>query len=129
MTGVQTCALPIFLSLALFSLAYMYFLFLTEVYWRGDTGTLQLGVVTLGVVLTLVALHHTKRQPGYVRPSPAHAHSTVTYHSPLPDRDPALGGAHEVVIAHRAGSSERSEEEMERRDAGGRQDEGWRTGE
>ncbi|XP_046879314.1 palmitoyltransferase ZDHHC23-B [Hypomesus transpacificus] len=114
-----------FLSLALFSLAYMYFLFLSEVYWRGDTGLLQLGVVTLGMVLTLVALHHTKRQPGYVRPSPAHAHSTVTYHSPPPDRDPAFNGAHEVVIAHRAGSSERPEEEMKQREEGAEGQGGW----
>lgn len=102
-----------FLSLALFSLAYMYYLFLTEVFLRGDVGLPQLGVVTLGVVLTVAALTHTKRDPGYVCPNPAHVHSTVTYHSPPLDREPAHPSSvsearQEVVLANRAGLSERT---------------------
>ena len=58
-----------FLTLALYSLAYMYYLFLTEIVPRGDVSHLQLGTVTLGVVLTLVSLIHTKRGPGLVKPS------------------------------------------------------------
>ncbi|XP_021475990.1 palmitoyltransferase ZDHHC23 isoform X2 [Oncorhynchus mykiss] len=65
-----------FLSLALFSLGYMYYLFLTEVFPRGGVGLTQLGTVTLGVALTLASLIHTKREPGYVRPHTADIHST-----------------------------------------------------
>ncbi|KAM4606249.1 palmitoyltransferase ZDHHC23-B [Polymixia lowei] len=98
-----------FLSLALFSLAYMYWLFITEVFPRGDVGLAQLGVVTLGLVLTLAALTRTKKEPGVVRPNQADVHSTVTYHGPLVDRDPALSGAGRGVVttlANRAGSPE-----------------------
>uniref|UniRef100_A0A8D3BKZ6 Palmitoyltransferase n=1 Tax=Scophthalmus maximus TaxID=52904 RepID=A0A8D3BKZ6_SCOMX len=42
-----------FLSMALFSLAYMYFLFITEVLPRGDVGLAQLSVLTVGLFLTL----------------------------------------------------------------------------
>ncbi|XP_045923660.1 palmitoyltransferase ZDHHC23-B isoform X1 [Micropterus dolomieu] len=98
-----------FLSLALFSLAYMYYLFITEVLPHGDVGLVQLAVVTVGVVLTLVALFHTKREPGIVQPNQDDVHSTVTYYSPLADRDPALnGGRQDVTVANRAGSSEQA---------------------
>lgn len=108
-----------FLSLALFSLGYMYYLFLTEVYPRGNVGVPQLGVVTLGMVFTLVALYHTKGEPGYVRPNPTHVHSTVTYHTSPPNRDPLLNGGHqELVITNRGLSSECSEEEMKQREDG-----------
>lgn len=101
-----------FLSLALFSLFYMYYLFLTEVVPRGDVTNVQLGIITLGMVLTLVALVHTKKGPGYVKPSPADTHSTVTYHSPPPDRDPAYhnGSWHQVVIANRTSPAEQGAE-------------------
>ncbi|TSK98431.1 Palmitoyltransferase ZDHHC23 [Bagarius yarrelli] len=101
-----------FLSLALFSLFYMYYVFLTEVVPRGDVTNLQLGVITLGVALTLAALLHTKKGPGYVKPSPADTHSTVTYHSLPPDVDPAYhnGSQHQVVIASRAGPGEQGAE-------------------
>lgn len=56
-----------FLSLALFSLAYMYYLFLTEILPRGDVSNLQLVTATTGMVLTLISLVHTKRGPGFVR--------------------------------------------------------------
>lgn len=105
-----------FLSLALFSLAYMYYMFITDVLPRGDVGLVQLAVVTVGVILTLVALVHTKREPGIVRPNQEAIHSTVTYYSPLAERDPALnGGRHDVTmtVANRAGSSEQVEVEKE----------------
>ncbi|XP_010898155.1 palmitoyltransferase ZDHHC23 [Esox lucius] len=73
-----------FLSLALFSLAYMYFLFVTEILPRGDVSHQQLVAVTTGVVLTLVSLLRTKRAPGFVRPSPSDVHAT----SPVPSQPP-----------------------------------------
>ncbi|XP_030648965.1 palmitoyltransferase ZDHHC23-A [Chanos chanos] len=57
-----------FLSLALFSLAYMYYLFLTEILPRGDVDNLQLVTVTTGMILTLVSLVRTKMGPGFVQP-------------------------------------------------------------
>ncbi|XP_076868796.1 palmitoyltransferase ZDHHC23-B [Brachyhypopomus gauderio] len=99
-----------FLSLALFSLFYMYYVFLTEVVSRGDVSYLQLGVVTTGMALTLVALVHTKRGPGYVRPHPSNTHSTVTYFSSRPDVDAAYqkGTWNQVVISSRATLLEQS---------------------
>ncbi|XP_024250446.1 palmitoyltransferase ZDHHC23-A isoform X1 [Oncorhynchus tshawytscha] len=76
-----------FLSLALFSLAYMYFLFVTEILPRGDVSHLQLVTVTTGVVLTLISLVRTKRGPGFVQPSLAAIHSTNQ--SQLPDKHSA----------------------------------------
>ncbi|XP_075994293.1 palmitoyltransferase ZDHHC23-B [Genypterus blacodes] len=104
-----------FLSLALFSLGYMYFLFITEVFPRGDVGPIQLGAVTAGVFLTLVALIRTKTEPGIVRPNQAEVHSTVTYYSPLADRDPAVsGGRYDKVMTatNRAGPSEQAGAEL-----------------
>ncbi|XP_035508101.1 palmitoyltransferase ZDHHC23 [Morone saxatilis] len=97
-----------FLSLALFSLGYMYYLFITEVLPSGDVGQVEVTVVTIGVILTLVALIHTKREPGIVRPNQESVHSTVTYYSPLADRDPAVNGGRQDVtmtVANRAISS------------------------
>ncbi|KAL4624719.1 palmitoyltransferase ZDHHC23 [Arapaima gigas] len=93
-----------FLSLALFSLAYMYYLFLTEVLPHGDVDMAQLVAVTTGVALTLLSLANTKKGPGYVRPHPADTHSTVMYHGKLPDQDfvPSNGTSQQVVIANRA---------------------------
>ncbi|XP_016391385.1 palmitoyltransferase ZDHHC23-like [Sinocyclocheilus rhinocerous] len=56
-----------FLSLALFSLAYMYYLFLTEIVPRGDISNLQLVTVTTGMMLTLISLVRTKQGPGFVK--------------------------------------------------------------
>ncbi|XP_061614768.1 palmitoyltransferase ZDHHC23-B isoform X2 [Phyllopteryx taeniolatus] len=58
-----------FLSLALFSLAYMYYLFVSKVVPRGGIGAVQVAVVTTGVLLTLLGLAHTKRGPGVVKPN------------------------------------------------------------
>lgn len=53
-----------FLSLSLYSLFYMYYLFLTHILPRGDVSQLQVFSVTAGMVLTIVLLIHTKRGPG-----------------------------------------------------------------
>ena len=55
-----------FLTLSLHSLAYMYFLFLTEILPRGDVGPPQVFAVTAGVAVTVVSLVRTKRAPGFV---------------------------------------------------------------
>eukprot|EP00062_Callorhinchus_milii_P001804 gi/632937354/ref/XP_007899330.1/ PREDICTED: palmitoyltransferase ZDHHC23 isoform X1 [Callorhinchus milii] len=56
-----------FLSLGLFSLGYMYYLFLCEVFPKGDVSLVQLMVLTSGMVLTLVSLRQAKMDPGYLR--------------------------------------------------------------
>ncbi|XP_054610659.1 palmitoyltransferase ZDHHC23-A-like [Dunckerocampus dactyliophorus] len=56
-----------FLTLALYSLAYMYYLFITEILPRGDVNRMQLCIVTTGMILTIVSLVWTKRGPGFVR--------------------------------------------------------------
>ncbi|KAM8900678.1 palmitoyltransferase ZDHHC23-A isoform 1-T2 [Spinachia spinachia] len=57
-----------FLTLALFSLFYMYYLFVAEILPRGDVGRRQQCTVTAGVVLTVAGLVRTKRGPGLVTP-------------------------------------------------------------
>lgn len=110
-----------FLSLALFSLGYMYYLFITQVLPGGDISQLQVVTVTTGVVLTLAALIHTKRDPGIVRPSPEAVHSTVTYYAPLADRDWAVNGGRQDVtmtVASRAAApaaEKGGEEELKER--------------
>lgn len=100
-----------FLSLALFSLGYMYYLFISEVLPHGGVGQVEVVGVSSGVVLTVLALLHTKRGPGVVRPNKEAVHSTVTYHSPLPDRDPSLnGGSRDVSMT--AGPSEQDGSEL-----------------
>ncbi|XP_076024832.1 palmitoyltransferase ZDHHC23-A [Genypterus blacodes] len=63
-----------FLTLALYSLAYMYYLFITEIVPRGDVSQLQLCTVTSGMILTVASLIQTKRGPGVVRTSSEDAH-------------------------------------------------------
>lgn len=63
-----------FLTLALYSLAYMYYLFVTEIVPRGDVSRLQLCTVTSGMILTVISLIRTKRGPGVVRTSSDDAH-------------------------------------------------------
>uniref|UniRef100_A0A3Q2PM91 Palmitoyltransferase n=1 Tax=Fundulus heteroclitus TaxID=8078 RepID=A0A3Q2PM91_FUNHE len=58
-----------FLTLALYSLAYMYYLFVTEILPRGDVSPLQTCAVTTGMILTVASLVHTKRGPGFVTAS------------------------------------------------------------
>lgn len=64
-----------FLTLALYSLAYMYYLFITEILPRGGVSSLQACAVTTGMILTLVSLIHTKRGPGFVTAALHEAHS------------------------------------------------------
>uniref|UniRef100_A0A4W6CT51 Palmitoyltransferase n=1 Tax=Lates calcarifer TaxID=8187 RepID=A0A4W6CT51_LATCA len=64
-----------FLTLALYSLAYMYYLFITEILPRGDVSQLQLCTVTAGMFFTVGSLIHTKRGPGFVTASLFEAHS------------------------------------------------------
>lgn len=58
-----------FLTLALYSLAYMYYLFITEILPRGDVSQLQVCTVTAGMFLTIGSLVNTKRGPGLVTAS------------------------------------------------------------
>ncbi|XP_078265060.1 palmitoyltransferase ZDHHC23-B isoform X2 [Rhinoraja longicauda] len=56
-----------FLSLGIFSLGYMYYLFLTEIMPRGTISSVQVIVLTTGLALTLVSVAQTKKDPGYLR--------------------------------------------------------------
>lgn len=73
-----------FLTMALYSLAYMYYLFITEILPRGDVSQLQVCTVTTGMILTIVSLIHTKRNPGIVTTTvhKAHKRQEATKDSP-----------------------------------------------
>ena len=60
-----------FLSLGLFSLGYMYYVFLQEVVPKGRVGPTRLALLTFGLLLILFALYRAKKNPGYLR-NPAH---------------------------------------------------------
>ncbi|XP_021254376.1 palmitoyltransferase ZDHHC23 isoform X3 [Numida meleagris] len=55
-----------FLSLGLFSLGYMYYVFLQEVVPRGHVGYSQVALLTCGLILMLAALSRAKKDPGYL---------------------------------------------------------------
>uniref|UniRef100_A0A8D0BJ37 Palmitoyltransferase n=1 Tax=Salvator merianae TaxID=96440 RepID=A0A8D0BJ37_SALMN len=55
-----------FLSLGLFSLGYMYYVFLKEVVSRGHVGNFQVCLLTCGLIFMLLALSRAKRDPGYL---------------------------------------------------------------
>ncbi|KAK7926083.1 hypothetical protein WMY93_008393 [Mugilogobius chulae] len=57
-----------FLTLALYSLGYMYYLFIKEILPRGDVSHFHLCAVTTGMILTIISLFNTKRGPGFVTP-------------------------------------------------------------
>ncbi|XP_072230948.1 palmitoyltransferase ZDHHC23-A-like [Leuresthes tenuis] len=78
-----------FLTLALYSLAFMYYLFITEILPRGDVTQLQLGAVTTGMILVIVCLIHTKRGPGFVT-APQHEANS---HSEEPKEDSSRSDA------------------------------------
>ncbi|XP_058655882.1 palmitoyltransferase ZDHHC23 [Ammospiza caudacuta] len=59
-----------FLSLGLFSLGYMYYVFLREVVPRGHVEHSQVVTLTCGLILMLAALSRAKKDPGYL-PIPA----------------------------------------------------------
>lgn len=67
-----------FLTLSLYSLFYMYYLFITEILPRGDVSCLQVCTVTSGMLLTIVLLIVTKRGPGFVSPTASPMHVTHT---------------------------------------------------
>ncbi|XP_072821082.1 palmitoyltransferase ZDHHC23 isoform X2 [Vicugna pacos] len=56
-----------FLSLGLFSLGYMYYVFLQEVVPKGRVGPTRLALLTCGLFLILLALYRAKGNPGYLR--------------------------------------------------------------
>ncbi|XP_073749628.1 palmitoyltransferase ZDHHC23 isoform X3 [Callorhinus ursinus] len=56
-----------FLGLGLFSLGYMYYVFLQEVVPKGRVGPTQLALLTCGLFLVLLALYRAKKNPGYLR--------------------------------------------------------------
>lgn len=64
-----------FLSLGLFSLGYMYYVFLQEVVPRGRVGPTQLALLTCGLFLVLFALYRAKKNPGYLRNPGGHDRS------------------------------------------------------
>ncbi|XP_051467615.1 palmitoyltransferase ZDHHC23 [Apus apus] len=70
-----------FLSLGLFSLGYMYSVFLQEVVPRGHVGSAQVVALTCGLVVMLVALSRAKKDPGYL---PAPASGEKSPHQGLP---------------------------------------------
>ncbi|XP_044225556.1 palmitoyltransferase ZDHHC23-A isoform X1 [Thunnus albacares] len=70
-----------FLTLSLYSLAYMYYLFITEILPRGDVSQLQVCTVTAGMILTVVSLIHTKRGPGFVTTALHETHSESQEHN------------------------------------------------
>ncbi|XP_059693994.1 palmitoyltransferase ZDHHC23 isoform X1 [Haemorhous mexicanus] len=55
-----------FLSLGLFSLGYMYYVFLREVVPRGHVEHSQVVTLTCGLILMLAALSRAKKDPGYL---------------------------------------------------------------
>ncbi|XP_027621455.1 palmitoyltransferase ZDHHC23 isoform X1 [Tupaia chinensis] len=55
-----------FLSLGLFSLGYMYYVFLQEVVPKGRVRPAQLALLTCGLFLILLALYRAKKNPGYL---------------------------------------------------------------
>uniref|UniRef100_A0A3Q3WUU8 Palmitoyltransferase n=1 Tax=Mola mola TaxID=94237 RepID=A0A3Q3WUU8_MOLML len=73
-----------FLTLSLYSLFYMYYLFITEILPRGDVSQLQVCTVTAGMLLTIILLILTKRGPGFVATNPLHEASS---HSQEDDKD------------------------------------------
>lgn len=104
-----------FLTLALYSLAYMYYLFITEILPRGDVSHLQLSTVTTGVILTLISLVHTKKGPGFVKATPLpaaeDAHRPIVSQSLEDDRGFAHhNGAGQSEVSTSSSSSVRTVE-------------------
>ncbi|XP_004475690.2 palmitoyltransferase ZDHHC23 isoform X1 [Dasypus novemcinctus] len=75
-----------FLSLGLFSLGYMYYVFLQEVVPKGHVGPTQLAVLTCGLVLILLALYRAKTNPGYLRNPASNDSSLSNSHIEYPNR-------------------------------------------
>uniref|UniRef100_A0A8C3HK90 Palmitoyltransferase n=1 Tax=Chrysemys picta bellii TaxID=8478 RepID=A0A8C3HK90_CHRPI len=75
-----------FLSLGLFSLGYMYYVFLREVVPRGHVGYTQVVILTCGLILMLVALSQAKRDPGYLASQMSNDKSPCQGSNGLPNR-------------------------------------------
>ncbi|XP_048673893.2 palmitoyltransferase ZDHHC23 isoform X1 [Caretta caretta] len=75
-----------FLSLGLFSLGYMYYVFLREVVPRGHVGQTQVVILTCGLILLLVALSQAKRDPGYLASQMSNDKSPCQGSNDLPNR-------------------------------------------
>ncbi|XP_058884396.1 palmitoyltransferase ZDHHC23-B isoform X1 [Acipenser ruthenus] len=93
-----------FLSLALFSLGYTYYLFLTKIVPMGDVSLLQLTVLTSGLILTLLCLAQAKKNPGYIENSKETGcdHSTAKYYHKQPQKDSKVGsnGVHHESVSN-----------------------------
>ncbi|PWA22635.1 hypothetical protein CCH79_00001933, partial [Gambusia affinis] len=85
-----------FLTLALYSLAYMYYLFIVEILPRGDVSPLQTCAVTTGMILTIVSLIYTKRGPGFV---PASHHEANRQRMDAEDDSTHSGGFIQTTAA------------------------------
>lgn len=92
-----------FLSLGLFSLGYMYYVFLQEVVPRGNVGYYQVVALTCGLILMLAALSRAKKDPGYL-PTPASYKKSL--HQGLPSRSVrgSSNGLHGVTTSGAASS-------------------------
>lgn len=76
-----------FLSLGLFSLGYMYYVFLQEVVPKGRVGPTQLALLTCGLFLILLALYRAKKNPGYLRNPASNARSLSSSQTECLSRD------------------------------------------
>ncbi|CAH2218849.1 palmitoyltransferase ZDHHC23 isoform X1 [Pelobates cultripes] len=56
----------LFLSLALFSLGYMYYTFVQEMFYKSNIGWGHFSVVSCGLLLTILFLVKAKQDPGYL---------------------------------------------------------------
>lgn len=114
-----------FLSLALFSLGYMYYLFITEVLPSGNISLVQVSMVTVGVILTLLALVHTKQEPGVVLLSQNPGHCMVRRDRSLAVKDTGIDGARQDATMAAASSTGTSEQAAVEPDESGRRN--WCT--
>ncbi|GAB0177659.1 palmitoyltransferase ZDHHC23 [Grus japonensis] len=87
-----------FLSLGLFSLGYMYYVFLQEVVPQGYVGYSQVVALTCGLILMLAALSRAKTDPGYL---PIPASNEKSSHQVLPNKSVrgSSNGLHGVTVS------------------------------
>ncbi|KAJ7424640.1 Palmitoyltransferase ZDHHC23 [Willisornis vidua] len=92
-----------FLSLGLFSLGYMYYVFLQEVVPRGHVQHSQVVALTCGIILMLAALSRAKKDPGYL---PIPAGNEKPSHQGLPNKGVrgSASGLHGIATAGAASS-------------------------
>ncbi|KAM6420524.1 palmitoyltransferase ZDHHC23 isoform 2-T2 [Pluvialis apricaria] len=92
-----------FLSLGLFSLGYMYYVFLQEVVPRGRVGYSQVVALTCGLILMLAALSRAKKDPGYL-PIPASDVKSSCQGLPNKSVRGSSNGLHGITVSGAAGS-------------------------